>query len=136
MLVVNDMFYTAKPHKSSLFIEDVMQWFDLSSVRYIRDFNFTGKSGYNNHFDFVIPKSKSYSERIVQAVANPDRNMVESLVFRWQDTKERRPDPSELFAVLNDSEHVQNGIVDAFQNYEIKSILWSERDEAIEALAA
>ncbi|WP_418888699.1 DUF1829 domain-containing protein, partial [Methanothrix soehngenii] len=35
---------------------------------------FTGKSGYDHLFDFVIPKSKKRPERILQAINRPSRD--------------------------------------------------------------
>ena len=56
MLAVNDLFYLASPIVSSLFLEDVIAWLDENEIRYTPSVKFTGKSGYDNLFDFVIPE--------------------------------------------------------------------------------
>ncbi len=65
MLAVNDMFFLATPIVTSLFYEDVMTWLDLHEVRYTPRVTFTGKTGYDHLFDFVIPKSRQQPERIL-----------------------------------------------------------------------
>ncbi len=74
MLTVNDLFYTARSQVKSLFLDDVTQWLDLALVRYIPMVNFLGKSGFNHRFDFAIPKSQNYPERLIQTINNPANN--------------------------------------------------------------
>jgi len=58
ILAVNDMFCLAVPMVASLFYEDVVAWLDLHDIRYTPKVKFTGKSGYDHLFDFVVPKSR------------------------------------------------------------------------------
>jgi hypothetical protein len=137
MLAVNDMFYLASPHIENLFFEDVIKWLDLSDIRYTPRVKFAGRIGYDHMFDFVIPKSHNHGERIVQTLSNPNKNNAESLVFKWQDTRENRAGDSKLFALLNNSEKpVSVTIIDAFKNYELIPVLWSDRDKIKDELAA
>ncbi|MEZ4601357.1 MAG: DUF1829 domain-containing protein [Syntrophotaleaceae bacterium] len=137
MLAVNDLFYLSSPYVASLFYEDVVSWLDLADIRYTPNVKFTGKSGYDHMFDFVIPKSRKQPERIVQAVSNPKKDSAEALVFKWLDTKETRSANSQLYAFLNDSNAtVSQAVVDALRNYDLQPILWSEREQAREDLAA
>lgn len=137
MLAVNDLFYLASPYVASLFYEDVMKWLDLADIRYTPKVKFTGKSGYDHMFDFVIPRSRQRPERIVQAISNPKKDSAEALVFKWLDTRETRAPESRLYAFLNDSTSVVSPlVVDALRNYELEPVLWSQREQAREALAA
>lgn len=137
MLAVNDLFYLASPYVASLFYEDVTQWLDLSDVRYTPKAKFTGKSGYDHMFDFVIPKSRHQPERIVQAISNPKKDTAEALVFKWLDTRETRKPETRLYAVLNDSAStVSPSVLDALRNYDLEPVLWSEREQIRETLAA
>jgi hypothetical protein len=68
MLAVNDLFYLSQSSVRSLFFEDVEKWLNESDIRFIPKIKFTGKSGYDHLFDFVIPKSKKYPERILQII--------------------------------------------------------------------
>lgn len=137
ILAVNDLFYLAVPMVASLFYEDVISWLDINEIRYTPRIKFTGKSGFDHMFDFVIPKSASKPERILRAISKPSRETVESLTFSWLDTKEVRPPDSQAFAVLNDSEReVSASILEALRNYDVAPILWSKREEAVDQLAA
>jgi len=137
ILAVNDMFYLAVPMVASLFYEDVVAWLDLHEVRYTPKVKFTGKTGYDHLFDFVIPKSRHQPERILQAINRPTRDTAQALVFAWIDTKEVRPPDSKAFAVLNDSERtVSSAVIDALHNYDVMPIPWSHREDFREELAA
>jgi hypothetical protein len=137
MLAVNDMFYLSSPHIENLFYEDVAKWLDLSEIRYTPRVNLTGKSGFHHFFDFAIPKSKAKGERIVQTLSNPNKDNAQALLFRWQDTKETRAKESRLFVLMNDTERpVSASVMDAFNNYQLKAVLWSSRELIRHELAA
>jgi hypothetical protein len=138
MLAVNDLFYLAKPFVQNLFFEDVVQWLDAREVRYTPKAKFTGTSGFDHLFDFVIPKSpRKQPERVVQAINRPSRDSAESFIYAWSDTKEVRPSDSKAYAILNDGEQqVSSGVLDAFRNYNIRPVLFSRRDEIVDELAA
>ncbi|MBI4284167.1 MAG: DUF1829 domain-containing protein [Chloroflexi bacterium] len=129
MLAVNDLFYMAEPIVQTLFFEDVVSWLELNEIRYTQQVKFTGKSGYDHLFDFVIPKSRSKPERILQAINSPNKNTAEALVFAWIDTKEVRPAESKAYALLNDTDRsVSAGVIEALKSYEVNPVLWSARD--------
>ena len=137
MLAVNDLFFMASPTIASLFYEDVVAWLDLSEIRYTPSVKFTGKSGYDHQFDFVIPKSKIQPERVLRAINRPNRDTAQAMVFSWIDTKEVRFPDSRAYAILNDSEKpVSENVLDAIRNYDVHPIPWSGRDKAREELAA
>ena len=137
MLAVNDLFYLATPIVSSLFWENVMSWLNMHAVRYTPRIKFAGKTGYDHMFDFVIPASKVYPERILQTINRPNRNTVQSFAFSWIDTKEARPANSLAYAMLNDSdESPVSTVIDALKSYGVKPILWSKREETKEELIA
>lgn len=137
MLAVNDMFYMARTTVESLFYEDVMAWMDLSDIRYTPSVKFTGKSGFDHRFDFVIPKSRVRPERVVQTINSPTRTAAESLVFSWEDTREIRPSESIIFAFINDQDREPpTKVMEAFLQYELTPVPWSQRDSVRELLAA
>ena len=138
MLAVNDLFYLAKPVVESLFFEDVVAWLDANEIRYTPKVRFTGTSGYDHLFDFVIPKSgKRQPERLIQAINRPKRDTAESFILAWLDTRQVRPPDSRAYAVLNDGEQpVSGGVMDAFRNYHIQPVPWSHRGEVVTELAA
>jgi hypothetical protein len=74
-----------------LFYEDVVAWLDTSDIRYTPNVKFTGKSGYDHHFDFVIPKSRQQPERILHAITRPSKDTAEAAAFKWINTRDVRP---------------------------------------------
>ena len=137
MLAVNDLFYLAQPMVVNLFYEDVVKWLDVSNVRYTPNVKFTGASGYDHLFQFVIPKSTAQPERILRPINRPNRDRAQSMAFSWIDTKDVRPSESRSYAILNDSEgRVSENVLDAMRSYEVNPILWSEREKALGELAA
>ncbi len=137
MLAVNDMFYLAVPMVASLFYEDVVAWLDVHDIRYTPKVKFTGKTGYDHLFDFVIPKSRRQPERIIQTINRPNRDTAQAVAFSWIDTKEVRPPDSKAYAFLNDLENpVSTTVLDALRNYDVMPVMWSKREELREELAA
>jgi hypothetical protein len=137
MLAVNDLFYLAKPMVESLFFEDVIAWLDANEIRYTPKAKFTGISGYDHLFDFVIPKSRRQPERMIQAINRPTRDSAEAFIYAWSNTREVRSPESRAYAVLNDAEHsISGAVMDAFRNYAIQPVRWSERAQVVTELAA
>ena len=137
MLAVNDLFYLASPTIASLFYEDVITWLDLSDIRYTPSVKFTGKSGYDHRFDFVIPKSRLQPERVLRAINRPNRDTAQAVAFSWIDTREVRSPESRAYAILNDSDNpVAESVLDAMRNYDVQPVPWSGRDKVREELAA
>jgi hypothetical protein len=137
MLAVNDLFYLAQPMVASLFYEDVVEWLESVEVRYTPKVKFTGTSGYDHLFDFVIPKFRQQPERIVQAINRPTRDTAEAFIHRWSDTREVRSPESKAFAILNDKEQsIPTGVSDALRNYAIQPVFWSQRQRIEKELAA
>lgn len=137
MLAVNDLFFLSVPMVGSLFYEDVMAWLDQHDVRYTPNVKFTGKSGFDHLFEFVIPKSRQQPERILQTINRPSRDTAEAFAFKWIDTKDARSAESRAYAILNDQEHsISAGVLDALHNYDIHPVTWSQRDQLQQELAA
>lgn len=137
ILAVNDIFYLSVPIVESLFYEDVVAWFDLHEVRYTPKVKFTGKTGFDHLFDFVIPKSRRKPERIIKTINRPSRDTAQAAVLAWIDTREVRSPESCAYALLNDSDQaVSSAVIDALQSYEVRPVPWSKRESVREELAA
>ncbi len=137
MLAVNDLFYLAVPMVASIFLEDVTSWLDLHAIRYTPRVKFAGKTGYDHVFDFVIPKSRAYPERIVQAINVPKKSNIQNLVLQWFDTRDVRPPDSRMFAFLNDAEaKITSSLLDALRNYDVRPVPWAERETVKDELVA
>lgn len=137
MLAVNDMFMTSRHHVKNIFLEEVEQFLMQNDIRYNDDISFIGKSGFTHNFDFAIPHYKNIPERIIKVINNPNRNMTESAIFSWNETRDLRKYNSVLYAFLNDREqNVSENITNAFSEYGIKTVKWSKRKEIIKELSA
>lgn len=137
ILAINDLFYLAAPHVSSLFFEDVKAWLDQEDIRYSERVSFMGHSGYSRLFDFLIPKSRIQPERILKLINKPDRANADSLVMSWLDTKNERPQGSIALAIVNDNgRSVPTDVEEALKSYDIKPVLWSQRANVRNILAA
>ena len=137
MLAVNDLFYLAKPVVESLFFEDVVSWLDVNEIRYTPRVKFTGTSGYDQLFNFVIPKSRKEPERIVQALNRPTRETAMLFIGAWTDTRQTRPSESKAYAMLNDIEQpVSSSVIDALRSYQIRAVPWSVRAQVVTELGA
>jgi hypothetical protein len=137
VLAVNDLFYLAKPVVESLFLEDVVSWLDANEIRYTPEAKFTGVSGYDYLFNFVIPKSRKEPERIVQAINRPTRETALSFINAWTDTRKTRQPQSRAYAMLNDTEQpVSVNVIDALRNYQIHPVPWKDRAQVVPDLAA
>ena len=137
MLAVNDLFYLAKPVVESLFFEDVVAWLDANEIRFTPGVKFTGLSSYDHLFNFVIPKSRQQPERILQAINRPTRESAQLFIHAWGDTRQVRPPESKAYAILNDVEQsIPGGVIDAFRNYRIRPVPWSDRAQVVTELAA
>jgi hypothetical protein len=129
MLAVNDLFYLASPYVASFFYEDVVAWLDLTEVRYTPKVKFTGKTGIDHLFDFVIPKSPYHPERILKTINDPDSQKAQACAFSWIDTKDVRSAESQAYALLNDSDHaILPVVIDALRSYDVHPVPWSKRD--------
>ena len=137
ILAVNDLFYLAEPYVASLFHEDVETWLNVHDIRFTPRPKFTGKSGYDHLFDFVVPKSRAQPERILRAINHPGRDTAEAIAFAWLDTKDVRAPDSRIYALLNDAERkVPSAPVEALRRYGVVPVLWSEREAVRAELAA
>lgn len=137
MLAVNDLFAMAAPMVASFFREDVERFLRLHEVRFTPSVKFTGKSGFDHSFDFVIPASRQQPERILKTISRANKQNITLLIFSWTDTREVRAPNSTAFGILNDAETTINpDLLSALNQYGVKPIQWSRRDEFIEDLAA
>ena len=102
MLRIDDMFTISKAKVSSLFLDDIQEFFSEKDIFYSDNVQFTGISGFSHNYDFLLQRSK---------------------------TKPERRNDSQLIVILNDQNTIAKGIEDAFLNYEAKVVRWSERNK-------
>jgi hypothetical protein len=136
MMTTDDMFMIVKENITNLFFEDVEKFLKHNEIRYTRDVQFVGTSRFTHKFDFVIPASKSSTERILKTINNPTKDKITGLIFNWNDTLQVRNERSVLYTVLNDSDKKVNpDLISALTQYDVKAFEWSKREEFVEELA-
>jgi hypothetical protein len=137
MLSLDDMFVLAQPQIQAIFFEDVASFLDDRDIRYSPRVKIAGRSGLDHLIDFVIPKSKSAPERVLQVVNSPRRDRIESLLFAAQDTRAARSGDVNYYAILNDARRsVSPDIIHALGTYQIRGEAWSNRDQLVPDLVA
>ncbi len=137
MLAVNDMFVMAQSRVASFFFEDVRNFLDSHDIRYTPRVKLAGKSGYDHGVDFLIPKSRTRPERILQAIAAPKRDNIFAYLWTLSDTRAARSAESvaEAYAFLNDQEQAVGGdIIEALNAYDVTPAVWSQRSNFVNAL--
>ena len=140
MLAVNDMFVMAQHRVASFFFEDVRAFLDSHDVRYTARVKLAGKSGYDHGVDFLIPKSRTRPERILQAIAAPKRENIFAYLWTLSDTRAARTgdaaQEAEAYAFLNDQEQSVGGdVMEALNAYRVTPAVWSHRSQFVQALA-
>lgn len=137
ILAVNDLFFTAQTNVINLFTEDVAAWLELVKVRFVPKVKFTGISGFDHLFDFVIPRSSLQPERLIRTINSFNREQAENFAFAWHDTHESRPASSTAYAFINDNEKtITASTIEGLRAYNIKPIMWSTRDKFKQDLSA
>lgn len=137
ILAVEEMLHLSRVNVASIFAEDVEAFLHENDIRFTSDIKFTGKSGYDHHFDFVIPRSRRSPERIVQAMGIPTKDKAKSMLWSWQDTAENRRSDSKLYVIYNDKvSKIDDKALDSLRNYEAHVVAWSNRMSVLEELAA
>ncbi|MDO8531994.1 MAG: DUF1829 domain-containing protein [Dehalococcoidia bacterium] len=133
MLAVGDLVSLAQPTIAALFIDDVTRYLEANQVRAAPKLKIVGESGLDQSFDFVIPRSNGTPERLLKAVATPNRANIVELMFAWRDVRSTRLEGTVAFAIINDQERKMNPeLTGALNSYEITSVLWSERERVVE----
>lgn len=135
MLAINDMFVLAREQVVYLFREDVERFLRANQIRFSPMIKLAGRSGFDHTFDFVIPSSPKAPERLLRAINRPARQTISLCVFASNDARAVRAEDTEAYAVLNDEEgSPPKHLLAALRAYQIKPILWSQREEHVAAL--
>lgn len=136
MLAVNDMYVMSQHRVAGFFFEDVRAFLDQHDVRYVPRVKISGTSGYDHTIDFLIPRSRSRPERLVQAISVPQRDHIVPFLFSITDTRQTRGLDAEAIAFLNDEGTVRiaPNVTEALAEYEVTPAYWSAREEYVPEL--
>ena len=134
LLGVNDMFVLAQNKVMNLFYEDVGYYFDENDIRYTPNVILEGKSHFNHKFEYIIPKSKYAPERTIKLLNRPKAENLKATLFAFEDTGDKRRGKG--YIILNDEESTKTDLIEAINEYNITPILWSQKNNYKEELAA
>ena len=101
-----------------------------------KNVQFIGRSNFPHQFDFSIPKTKKYPERIIKILNTPRKDLVQTLIFSFEDTQSNRMDSSGIVLINDKNIKVSDEIKDALNHYNILPIQWSNIDNYKEKLVA
>lgn len=137
MLSVNDMFVLSRSQVQSIFFEDVQTFFDVNSIPYILNAQFSGSSGLSHTFEFSIPSIGKKPERFVKTINDVTGDRINSTLFSWGDIKDSRKQGAQLYVFMNDSEKkVRSDYTNALEVYGVHPVLWSARENYLHELSA
>ena len=136
MLSIDDMFELSSENIKNFFIEDIAAFFDTNDIYYSRDFSLIGKTGSIYTYDFHFQRSKYKPERFCKGINRLREDRRNLTIFNWLDTQEKRGDQGKLLVFLNDESPIKSEDIDAFKEYEIQPILYSEREKHINLFSA
>jgi Domain of unknown function DUF1828/Domain of unknown function DUF1829 len=135
ILAVNDLFALSEHHILSFFKEDVRAFLEQHDIQKFQDFKLAGKSGFDHKFDFALPKTRNKPERVLEAVNLLSKDQAISLAWGVSDLKGIREEPLDVLVFINDVVNPPApDNVSALQAYDIKTLLWSKREEALPLL--
>lgn len=129
ILRLSDMYFTSRTKTSSLFTEDVSDYFEKNEIYCSENIQILGKTGFLHKYDFIIQRSKNKPERLCMAMNTPNRNYMNSILFSWDDTRQTRRMDSQLIVIMNDENKIPAGVEKGFQNYDVQTIKWSARND-------
>lgn len=137
MIKISDLSHLSTHNIKTLFNEEVEKFLFDNDIRFNKDIAFNGKSKLQSNYDFCIGRSKRAPERIVKLINSIDATQVKSVIFSWEDIRENRDPDTKLITIINDtSKKVSQDNINAFNEYDINTMLWSEREKHVPELAA
>lgn len=128
MLAVDGLHVTARETVAKFFKEDVEEFLRAQGAPIFPDANLPGRSGFEHHFDALLPRGLTHPDRVIKAVATLDTDRAKALCFAIDDARKVRSTPLEVLAYLDDREKKPTQeVLAALRQYQVKPILWSER---------
>lgn len=134
ILRIDDMHYTSSSRVKSYFLDDVIEFLDKSNIGYSQDLTVYGKTGLPHTYELHFQRSKSNNERFAKVINNLSKQNMTNTLFMWSDTQEVRNKFSELLVFANDEKTIDKEALTGFNNYGVKVIEWSKRNDFISDL--
>src|SRR3989339_305715 len=138
MINIGDMFMLNQKQIKSIFFEDVKNYFKKYEISFVPDVFIQGK-GFKQKIDFMIPEIGNHPPKIIELVNNPTKGFYEKFLFTFLDIRESESmnANAEPILMINDlDKNVKESDIEAIKNYNVKPMLWSERETSVYELKA
>lgn len=144
MLFVDNMFMLATKNTTSLFLEDLQNFFNGHKIRTTQGVSFVGTSGLTHKFEFSISgfSPEGIPTRLIKTLTASSNSQVfaQSILTDITQTRPLQSEPTEYYVFINDVRDKQNvkvspEILSLFEQNDIKPVKYSERDSVVEELA-
>jgi hypothetical protein len=137
IMKISDLFYLKNSTVQSIFLDDIVTFFDNNNIRYVSNATLIGKSKLPCQFDFIIPKSSAAPERMIKAMNKLDNNNAKLLIFNWEDTQQVRAADSRLYAFINNiDKEAKVNTLSSLAEYNIQAVEWTNRNKYSNELAS
>jgi len=128
----NEFYVLAKHTISSIFREDVKNYFDDLEIVYTPYFISKGSTGLEFTFDFQIAYKKS--ELLIKAFNSVNKLNLPNFLFTWDDVRQIREKQTDkkiigLAVINNEESEIKNEYLEALKNKGTEYILWNERNK-------
>lgn len=133
ILAVDNLGYFSESNVKSMFFEDVAVWLETNNISYVANRELIGRSGLSFKFPFYIPGDKTYQKSLIQLVGNP-KHTPKAQLFEWADLND--PNIKKITLVNDDYIKPSRKFNDAFAEYGVTSLKWSEKDRLLEELVS
>ncbi|UXS43787.1 DUF1828 domain-containing protein [Staphylococcus delphini] len=139
ILKIYDLTITSRNNVSSMFYEDVFNFLYEEDIAGSAEVSVAGESGIKYSIDYILPGTKSQSERLINFANILDFNKVTNDVYMYRDVKDNRPSRNnllpEMFIIANDIDHTISDKARQAAEHENLSILyWSDKEAIISTL--
>jgi hypothetical protein len=131
MLAIDDLYIATPEGVKDLFMEDIETYFVANDIFYSKDFSLLGKTGTIYTYDFHLQRTREKPERFCKGFNKLTLSRRDLTLFNWIDTQEKRGDSGELIVLYNDENTVTNEVLTGFDNWGVRTVPFSQRDESI-----
>lgn len=135
MLAINDMFCLAQPTVTTIFKEDVKEYFMKKEIRFIEDIRIMGRSGFEHSIDFAIAADSKRPERLIKTINILSKQTMKNLIFLFIDLEENRKNIQKV-VIFNDEIDYSKSSLSALEKYNIVTVPWTKKEEYMEKFAS
>lgn len=133
ILQINDLIFTKKSNVKNLFKEEVLDFLDNNDFGGLPKHRFSGRTGIDYEFSYVIPKRKNKPYKILDIINDPSRNLMMEAAFKFNDIKnssELSKDKVNYYIIYN-GDSVSESSQRIAEDTNIDLVSWKNRDSLL-----